>query len=117
MTELMQANDESSALEAMHSAGMTDGLPVVIPTPDRVASMVLASGQDADMRLGVMGPAGGGATIEKVAIAAVMAGCLTEHLPVVIAAVQAVLQDEFDLAQMQSTTHCTAPLIIVNGPG
>ena len=49
--------------------------------------MVLASGQDATAA-GVMGPAGGGATIEKVAIAAVMAGCLTEHLPVVIAAVQ-----------------------------
>ena len=69
------------------------------------------------MRLGVMGPAGGVATVEKVAVAAVMAGCLAEHVPVVIAAVQAVLQDEFDLAQMQSTTHCTAPLIIVNGPG
>ena len=79
--------------------------------------MVLASGMDADMRLGVMGPAGGVATVEKVAVAAVMAGCLAEHVPVVIAAVQAVLQDEFDLAQMQSTTHCTAPLIIVNGPG
>ena len=105
MTELMQAQDEAAALEALHSAGMTDGLPVVIPTPDRVAAMVLASGQDADMQLGVMGPAGGVATVEKVAVAAVMA------------AVQAVLQDDFDLAQMQSTTHCTAPLIIVNGPG
>ena len=97
MTELMQASDEGAALEALHAAGMTDGLPVVIPTPDRVASMVLASGMDADMRLGVMGPAGGVATVEKVAVAAVMAGCLAEHVPVVIAAVQAVLQDEFDL--------------------
>ena len=117
MTELMQASDEGAALEALHRAGMTDGLPVVVPTLDRVANMVLASGMDADMRLGVMGPAGGVATVEKVAVAAVMAGCLAEHVPVVIAAVQAVLQDEFDLAQMQSTTHCTAPLIIVNGPG
>ena len=91
MTERMHAKDENTALEALHSAGMTDGLPVVIPTPNRVASMVLASGQDADMQLGIMGPAGGVATIEKVAIAAVMAGCLTEHLPVVIAAVRAVL--------------------------
>ena len=117
MSEWMQAADESAALEVLHKAGMTDGLPVVIPTADRVANMVLASGQDADMRLGVMGPAGGVATIEKVAIAAVMAGCLPEYMPVVIASVQAVLQDAFDLAQMQSTTHCTAPLIIVNGPG
>ena len=51
MTELMQANDESSALEVMHSAGMTDGLPVVIPTPDRVANMVLASGHYYSMLL------------------------------------------------------------------
>ena len=56
MTELMQASDEGAALEALHRAGMTDGLPVVVPTPDRVANMVLASGMDADMRLGVMGP-------------------------------------------------------------
>jgi hypothetical protein len=90
---------------------------VVIPTAERVANLVLASGLDADMQLGVMGPAGGVATVEKVAVAAVMAGCLAEHIPVVIAAVKAVLEDEFDLAQMQSTTHCTAPLIIVNGPG
>ena len=86
MTELMQASNEGAALEALHAAGMTDGLPVVIPTPDRVAGMVLASGMDADMRLGVMGPAGGVATVEKVAVAAVMAGCLAEHVPVVIAA-------------------------------
>lgn len=117
MTERMRAADEASALEMLHAAGMTDGLPVVIPIPDRVAALVLASALDADMQLGVMGPAGGVATVEKVAVAAVMAGCLSEHFPVVIAAVKAVLQDEFDLAQMQSTTHCTAPLIIVNGPG
>jgi hypothetical protein len=114
---MLQAADEAAALEVLHNAGMTDGLPVVIPTAERVANLVLASGLDADMQLGVMGPAGGVATVEKVAVAAVMAGCLAEHIPVVIAAVKAVLEDEFDLAQMQSTTHCTAPLIIVNGPG
>ena len=117
MTEMLQAADESAALEVLHEAGMTDGLPVIIPTPERVNRMVLASGQDGDMSLGVMGPAGGVATVEKVAVAAVMAGCLPDYLPVVLAAVKAVIADEFDLAQMQSTTHCTAPLIIVNGPG
>ena len=114
---MLQAADEAAALEVLHNAGMTDGLPVVIPTAERVANLVLASGLDADMQLGAMGPAGGAATVEKVAVAAVMAGCLAEHIPVVIAAVKAVLEDAFDLAQMQSTTHCTAPLIIVNGPG
>ena len=116
MTEYLRAEDESQALELLHSRGLTDGLPVVIPTPDRVARLVLATGFDGDVLLGEMGPGNGAATIEKVAIAACMAGCLPDHMPVVLAAVQAVLQPDFDLTEMQSTTHCTAPLIIVNGP-
>ncbi len=113
---LLQARSESDALELLHSLGLTDGLPVVIPTPERVAMMVLASGLDPEIELGVMGPAHGAATIEKVATAAVMAGCLTDHMPVVVAAVRAVCKPEFDLTEMQSTTHCTAPLIVVCGP-
>lgn len=116
MTDRLQAEDESQALELLHSKGLTDGLPVVIPTPDRVARLLLATGLDADVLLGEMGPGNGAATVEKVAVAACMAGCLPDHMPVVLAAVQAVLQSEFDLTEMQSTTHCTAPLVIVNGP-
>ena len=116
MTDRLQAEDESLALELLHSKGLTDGLPVVIPTPDRVARLLLATGLDADVLLGEMGPGNGAATVEKVAVAACMAGCLPDHMPVVLAAVQAVLQPEFDLTEMQSTTHCTAPLVIVNGP-
>jgi hypothetical protein len=78
--------------------------------------MVLASGLEADMVLGSMGPGHGIATIEKVAVAAVMAGCLPDYMPVVLAAVKAVIDPVFDLTEMQATTHCTAPLIIVNGP-
>ncbi len=116
MTDRLHAEDESQALELLHSKGLTDGLPVVIPTPDRVARLLLATGLDADVLLGEMGPGNGAATVEKVAVAACMAGCLPDHMPVVLAAVQAVLQPEFDLTEMQSTTHCTAPLVIVNGP-
>lgn len=110
------AVDEAAALEWLHEQRCTDGLPVVIPTEDRVARMVLASGLDGALSLGTMGPGGGDATIEKVATNAVMAGCLPDHMPVVIAAVQAVLKPEFDLGEMQGTTHCTAPLVIVSGP-
>ncbi|HSG90195.1 MAG TPA: hypothetical protein VLA56_13365 [Pseudomonadales bacterium] len=116
MSALLEAADEADALERLHALGCTDGLPVVIPTAERVARMVLASGQDADLVLGAMGPGGGVTSIEKVAVAAVMAGCLPDHFPVVLAAVKAVLQPAFDLTEMQATTHCTAPLIIVNGP-
>ena len=116
MTDLLTADDESTALEDLHQRGCTDGLPVIIPTPPRVSRMVLASGLESDMVLGTMGPGNGIATIEKVAIAAVMAGCLPDYMPLVVAAVKAVIEPVFDLTEMQATTHCTAPLIIVNGP-
>ena len=116
MTDLFSAADEAAALEDLHNRNMTDGLPVIIPTPARVSKMVLASGQDADMILGTMGPANGIAALEKVAVAAVMAGCLPDYMPLVVAALKAVIDPRFDLTEMQATTHCTAPLIIVNGP-
>ena len=112
----LDAADETEALEWLHANRCTDGLPVIIPTPERVDRLVLASGLDGPLSLGTMGPGGGDATVEKVAANAVMAGCLPDHMPVVLAAVQAVLQPAFDLGEMQGTTHCTAPLVIVNGP-
>lgn len=115
-TNLLHAASEEAALEQLHELGCTDGLPVVIPTPARVERMVLASGLDADLLFGSMGPGGGVASVRHVAIAAVMAGCLPDYMPLVVAAVKAVIDPRFDLTEMQSTTHCTAPLILVNGP-
>ena len=77
---MLSASDEAEALELLHSNGSTDGLPVVIPTQERVNRMVLASGQDPEANLGTMGPAHGVATIEKVAVAAVMAGMVRDYL-------------------------------------
>lgn len=116
MTELLNATDEASALDWLHDNGCTDGLPVVIPTPARVERFVLATGLDADLTLGAIGPGNGAATIEGIATNAVMAGCLPDYMPIVVAAIQAMLKPEFDLAEMQSTTHNTAPLVVVNGP-
>jgi hypothetical protein len=113
---MFNAVNEAEALEVLHQSGCTDGLPVVIPTRDRVGRLVLASGLDSDVDLGAMGPGGGAATVEKLAINAVMAGCLPDQMAVVLAAVRAILQPAFDLGEMQSTTHSTAPLMIVNGP-
>ncbi len=113
---LLDAPSEYDALEVLHELGCTDGLPVVIPTTDRVSRMVLATGFEPDLVLGVMGPINGSATVEKVCTAAVMAGCLPDYAPVVVATVRAVCQPEFDLTEMQATTHCTAPLVIVCGP-
>ena len=66
--------------------------------------------------LGEMEPLGGIASVEKIAANAVMAGCLPEHFPVVLAAVQAILDPEFNLRGVQTTDENVAPLLIVNGP-
>lgn len=116
MTAVLPARDEDDALEMLHDLGCTDGLPVVIPTRARVDPMVLATGHPGDAQLGVMGPNQGACTVEKLAVAMVMAGCVPDHAPVVVAAAQAIMDDAFDLTEMQATTHCTAPLLIVNGP-
>ncbi|NNL85986.1 MAG: hypothetical protein HKP27_10055 [Myxococcales bacterium] len=111
-----RAVDEAAALEALHEMACTDGLPVVIPTQARVDRMVLATCLDGDLVLGEMGPALGACSVEKLAIAAVMAGCTPDHMPVVLAAARAVMDPAFDLTEMQATTHGTAPLVLVNGP-
>ena len=113
---VLTAIDETAAVEQLHELGCTDGLPVIVPTRERVDRMILATGLDRDDILGEMGPLMGAASVEKVATAAVMAGCLPDHIPVVIAAIRAICKPEFDLREMQATTHCTAPLLIVNGP-
>ncbi|MCY3910400.1 MAG: hypothetical protein OXF99_02735 [bacterium] len=105
MSQRLTALSEEVALEQLHEAGCTDGLPVVIPTPARVERMVLASGFDGDVSLGELGPNLGEATIEKAAIAAVMAGCLPDHFPVVVAAVRAVCDPRMDMTEVQATTH------------
>ncbi len=116
MTELLEAENEAAALEFLHAERCTDGLPVIIPTVPRVDRMVLASGVDGDLSLGSMGPGGGAATIRAIAVNTVMAGCRPDDMPIVVAAITAMLQPEFDLGEMQGTTHSTAPLMIVNGP-
>jgi hypothetical protein len=116
MSRLLDAPDEYAAVELLHELGCTDGLPVIVPTPQRVERMVLASGLDGDLVVAEVGPMLGAASVEKIATAAVMAGCTPDHFPVVMAAVLAVCDPAFDLTEMQATTHCTAPLLIVNGP-
>ena len=64
--------------------GWTDGLPVVPPTEDAVRAMLAAVDADPQRSLGVMQPSNSRATLEKLAINAVMAGCKPEHFPVVV---------------------------------
>jgi hypothetical protein len=98
------------------SSGWTDGLPVVAPFPEHVDAMARTIGRDPDEVIATLPPADGAATIRRIAANAVMAGCLPDYLPVVIAAVEAVADPAYGLSHRQITTHAGAPLIIVNGP-
>ena len=99
-----------------HAQGWTDGLPVVPPTPELVEEMVRGSGLPPDMVLGRMPPSMNRATVERIAINAVMAGCLPVYMPVIVAAIRALLDPVFNLAGVQCTTHPVAPFLLVNGP-
>ena len=100
-----------------YEQGWTDGLPIVPPTPERVDRMLAGMpAHDADELIGAVPPKFGHATLRQVAVNAVMAGCKPEYLPVVVAALRAVMEPAYGLEHRQTTTHAGAPLIIVNGP-
>ena len=102
--------------EFIFDQALTDGLPVVPPTPERVLRMLGGTKRDPQEVVAVVPPNMAPATVEKIAINAVMAGCRPEYLPVVIAAVEAVCTDAFNMHGVLATTHYVAPVIIVNGP-
>ena len=95
---------------------LSDGLPIVPPTPERVGRMLDGTRRDPEEVIGLIPPKWAPATIEKIAINAVMAGCLPEYLPVVIAAVEAICEPRFNLYGVQATTGYVGPALLVNGP-
>jgi len=102
--------------EALFARGVTDGLPVVHPTEERVLRMLSGTRRDPQETVALVPPNLAPATVEKIAINAVMAGCLPEYLPVVLAAVEAACTDAFNMHGVLATTYPAAPLLVVNGP-
>lgn len=112
----IDGDDEPELQDWFHARDLTDGLPIIVPTVERVERFLAAGGMDPALEIGPVDPARGIATVEAIAVNAVMAGCRPAHLPVVVAAVGAMLQDRFRLHGVQATTNPVAPLAIVNGP-
>ena len=96
--------------------GWSDGLPVVPPTVARVKAMLAFTDHAPGEVLGEVEPLKGLATVEKIVANAVMAGCRPEYLPVVLAAVDGLLDTDFNLRGVQTTDENVTPLIVVNGP-
>ena len=115
--EVVRAVDACEEVNRLFEArGWTDGLPVVPPTLTRVEAMCAATTRAAAEVLGEVEPLRGEAAVEKIAANAVMAGCRPEHFPVVLAAVEAVLDPAFNMRGVQTTDENVAPLLIVSGP-
>ena len=111
--ELADLEDD---VEALFDRGWTDGLPCVPPTEERVLRMLGGTRRAPDEVVAVVPPDLVECTVEKVAVNAVLAGCLPEHLPVVLAAVEAACRDEFALHGVLATTWSAGPVLVVDGP-
>src|SRR5947208_15302006 len=103
-------------LEIWFEKGVSDGLPVIPPTRERVERMLAGTRRERDELLGSMPPNYGRLTVEKAAINAILAGCRPDYLPVVIAAAECACDPAFNLHGVSTSTHFSAPLIVVNGP-
>ena len=114
--EVLRGMDDAQISDLFYRRGWTDGLPVVPPTLGRVEDMLRYAPLPAETALGALDPLQGVATVEKLAVNAVMAGCEPAYLPVVIAAVQAILEPDFNLRGVQTTDENVAPLLVVSGP-
>jgi hypothetical protein len=108
---------EDDPIEMLYERGVTDGFPVVPPTRARVDRMLAgAPWRRPDELIGILGPCNGKATVEKVAINAVMAGCKPEYFPVVLAGVEGLCDVRLCAHGLSITLMSGAPLAIINGP-
>ncbi|MFH1485117.1 MAG: hypothetical protein ABIH46_03515 [Chloroflexota bacterium] len=115
-SERVYVDSVEEAIEICYQRGWTDGLPVVPPTEALVTQALQYLKRDPSESIGVIPPKNSPATVERIVINSIMGGCLPNYIPVVIAAVEAMLEKPFNLNGVQATTHCVCPLAIVSGP-
>jgi len=115
-SRIYDLEDVSAAQEYFHSRGWSDGLPIVPPTTSAVEACLDWALMTPEQLVGIEPVRERAITAEKLAINAVMAGCLPMHFPVVVAAVTAMLQEPFLLHGATASTGGCAVLIVINGP-
>src|SRR5207253_9046633 len=103
----VELGSQEDPVEATYARGWSDGLPVVPPTPERVLRMLGGTSRDPGEVVAVVPPDLVDCTVEKAAINAVMAGCLPEYLPIVLAALEAACTDEFNIHGVLATTYAS----------
>src|SRR5688572_28629692 len=114
---LFEAPDDVEAINRLYSERKwSDGLPVIPPTIERVERMLAQTRRAPGEIVARIAPGFGAATVERIAINSVMAGCEPAYLPAVIAAVEAIADPAFNLQGIQATTNPVAVWVIVSGP-
>ncbi len=110
-----EATTWEDAQKILTEAELSDGLPLVPPTQKRLDAMVAGVANRAESH-GMMPPMFGDVTPEAVAYQCVIAGCVPAELPVVLAAAQAILEPDFNLLGIATTTGSAAVALCVHGP-
>ena len=114
---LIEVADDIDAVNALYrERRWSDGLPMVPPTEERVARMLQHTRRGRDEIIGLIAPGFGAATVERIAINGVLAGCDADYMPVLIAAAEAISRPRFNLQGIQATTNPVAVWLVVNGP-
>ncbi len=93
-----------------------DGLPLIPPTPERIQWMLSGTSRSPDEVIGKFPPSQGLATVEKIAVNAVMAGARPEYLPVIIAALEAITDDRYDARHILLSAGSFSLMMVVTGP-
>lgn len=96
--------------------GWSLGLPIIPPTPERVAKMLKGTSHKPDEVVWIVPPRMGALTVELVAVHAVMAGCKPEYLPVILAAIEAMSEPIYNWRGATTTTGTVGPMLLINGP-
>jgi hypothetical protein len=116
VSKTYDADDIFAVQELYHSNGWTDGLPIVPPTREAVEACLDWAMMPPDQLVGIEPVRAQAVTAEKLAINAVMAGCLPMHFPVVVTAFRAMLDPAFLLHGATASTGGCAVFVVVNGP-
>lgn len=115
-TRIAAPEEAAALIELYYEKGWTDGLPVVPPSESSVNAMLTAAGLDGDAVVGEVKVRNTQITAQKVAVNAVMAGCLPEYMPVVVSAVKGLCSEDFGYHGVATSTGGASIVIIVNGP-
>ena len=108
-------DDVLAAIDYCFEQGWTDGLPVVPPHVERVEAMLLYEGRPRETVIAQHPATGLELTVHAAAVNAVMAGCLPEYFPVVVAAFEAMNEPGYNFHGSTASTGGSAPLVIVSG--